>query len=406
MPTSAAQMTRDIIAKLKTVDPRFTIDASSTSTQAYELLNPIAYAIAPLGATAENVLFALSYLGARGRRLDNVCKDINVKRMEGETDWSLRDNAYKIFNTSRTFTTKIDPEEVKDENDQLDSVDIMTKEEIFTQMQARFFGPLAQGAVGLPLPPARLWMDVSYRAAELYKYVALAARNFQREDYEDISDTQRCYEFAALRVPGVRDVAVEISGYNELTLHVLVDERPGRDARNRRVVYNESEVLATVEHMASHYLPAPDKRVLEAPTLKVRRANQKYAYVDVSVSGTDVYGADVAQAVQDAFYDAKALGGGIVPGDITAAILAVPGVTSCVLGSPSPADLRVSALEAVGVGYINIVGIPDVEAYRDGGMFFYGYEISDFKGDSRPHSIIDANGAESTKNRWLFFGIY
>jgi len=132
---------------------------------------------------------------------------------------------------------------------------------------------------------------------------------------------------------------------------VLVDERPGVDGRGREIFYNPSEVLSAVEESASHYLPAPDQRVLKAPRLRVRPLLERAVPIVATYSGSATP-SEVSEAIEDLFYDAKGPGTTTDIASIQAAVLGLSGVVSFVIGQPTAADLAVGEYETAAMGGI------------------------------------------------------
>jgi len=132
---------------------------TDTTAPIYKTIHPVSVAASHLAATAEHLLFARSYLAAQGHRLDNVCRDINVRRLPGETDESLRNNAYKIFVPDSTFDTVVDPESKDDENEQVFEPEILNASDFFERMKAQFFRTV--GVSDLPTMLARPWWQIA-----------------------------------------------------------------------------------------------------------------------------------------------------------------------------------------------------------------------------------------------------
>lgn len=354
MAQSASRNTSLAIARAKALQPVALVNESTTDTTAplYRYIHPMSVAAAQVGATTEQLLFALSYLASRGTYLDNVCRGINVKRLRDETDSSLRRNAAKIFVPESTFDTELDPDNVLSDTEALDTLEALNEEELFARMRATF--TKMQGKIGdLPNMIAYLWRAVAVILREFGDYNVNIATNYAIEDSAELADTDWFYRFAAMRWPGVRDAVVQITDYNELTLWVLIDERPGRDARRRKVYYEAGTLLQDAHASAERYLPQPTQRTLEAPKLRVLPAAQRPVGVVATFGGTASTLA-VRQAIQDAFYEAQSIGGTLTPASLTTSLLAAPGVSSFVLGSPTSGDLELSDYEVAAVGHMDL----------------------------------------------------
>lgn len=354
MARSEEQMTiaavTTVVAETVGAPEPITVTPTDPTTGTYHFLMAVATAAAPVEASAEQLLFALSFLASKGKRLDNVCKELGVVRQHGETDTSLRRIAPLLFTPGSSPATEIDPGFVEDENEQLSDFERPSEEEIYGLMVAKFAD--LEGFMDRPGMGARFFRTVSLRLREISDYLYNIATNYKLEDAKYLKDTAWAYEFSALRVLGIRDAVVFSTGYNELTLRVLFDERPGRDARNRRVVFSESEALQAVQELASRYLPQPDRRTLKAPTLEVRGPRRKAVYCRLTVNGGDPDA--IRQAVADHFYETKGIGTTTDPDAIKAAVMAVDGVNTCILGSPSGAELELSEDEVIDLGYIDL----------------------------------------------------
>lgn len=351
---SAPQLIRDAITTANTKSVSLSSAPTSTTTNIYKFFAPLAEAAAMVGADAERVLYARSFLAAQDRNLDNAAREINVKRLPKESDNSLRVNGPKIFTPDVALTTVIDDDAVMNVNQQLDDITAQSMDQLFTLMKARFFR--LEGATDLPHMMPRYWIAVAFLLREMYDHIVNIVRDNITEDSEDISDTDWIYRFDALRVFGVRDAKVQMSDYNELTIHIYIDERLEINSRGQEITVDESAIISDIISLASKHLPKPDQRTLEAPRLIVRAAQEKSVYVRGIVSGTAPV-ASVKSAIESYFYSNKSIGGTLEAPDIIAAVQAVPDVTGFVMSSPTGNFLIPSEYEILNVGYMDITKI-------------------------------------------------
>lgn len=331
------------------------VTPGSTSTDIYRMVNPVAHAAARAGADAEKALLALSWLGAVRRQMDNLAREINVERVPGETDDSLRVNGPKIFTPGDRPSTIVDPDLVQEENDQVEDFHVQTDQQVSSLIRTKAMGP-GGSITDKPCLGPRVWEYAAFRLGELYDYLASLADNYVVENSEDIGYTDWAFIFEALRVPGVRDAQVEISGMNELTLWVLLDERPFQDGRGRRKYAIEGEVLPQVQTLAQRHLPKPDRFAFRPPTLLVRAAQVKPFLVRASFSGTATSD-EVQAAVLDYVYENKRIGLSLEPSDLVAAALATTGVTTYAQADPSDASLKPSAYQVLSMGLADLVQV-------------------------------------------------
>ena len=351
MARSRAAFTRAAITEAKVQSAQITVSENSTSTNIYKFIDPISEAAAVVAADAERVLFSRSFLGSVGKHLDNVLREINIARLDKESDESLRTNAPKIFSPGDTPATVFDQDAQEEVNQQLTDIEPQSVQQLFTKMKARFFR--LQGASDLPMIMPRYWKAAAFRLHEMYTHIENIVANNITEDSEDIGDTDWHYKFDALRVPGVKDAKVEISDYNEIIIHVRLDERALYDSRGVKYFANESEILERIKNTASKHLPKPDHNSLKPPRLIVRKAQEKPLYVKATLTGAATK-ATVRQALDDYFYNNKKIGVLMEATDIVSAIRNTPGVTTFVMSSPSDFDLMPYSYEILSLGQIDL----------------------------------------------------
>ena len=356
MAISAAKMTRNVIVDAKTRTPALTVSETSTSTNVYAFVAPMAEAGAVVAADAERVLFARSYLAAQGEHLDNVAKEINSVRLRNECDSSFRRNAPRMFSPDSPMDTLIDEDAVGEVNDQLTDIQAMSTDQLFALMKSKFFR--IKGATDLPMMMPRVWKAVAFRLREMYDHICNVEYNLITEDSEDLGDTDWIYRMDALRVPGVRDVKVEISDYNEFIVHVYINERIMTDSRSRKSYADPAAVIADVGKLIAGHLPKPDRRTLKAPRVIVRQAQEKPVYIRALWDGT-VEQQDVATTIEDYFYDTRRIGEAMTVDGITDAVMALSGVTAFTLSSPNIRDLIPSSYEILVPGTIHLINITD-----------------------------------------------
>lgn len=352
---SAAQLIRDTIVTANSKSASLSASSTSTTTNIYSFLAPIAEAAAMVGADAERVLFARSFLASQGKNLDNVVREISVKRLlfEGrkESDNSLRINGPKIFTPEIAPTTVIDDDATQEVNQQLFDIEAKSTDQIFTLMKSRFFR--LQGATDLPMMMPRYWMAVSFLLREMYDHIVNIVRDNITEDSEDIADTDWIYRFDALRVFGVRDAKVQMSDYNELTIHIYIDERLMTNSRGQETVADESAIISDVISLASKHLPKPDHRTLRAPRLIVRMAQEKSVYVQGILNGIASI-TSVKTAIENYFYNNKLIGGFLDAPAIADVVRAIPGVIGFSMPNPTSNFLIPAEYEILNVGYMDI----------------------------------------------------
>lgn len=373
MAISASKMTRNVIVDAKTRTTALTVSETSTSTNTYAFVAPMAEAGAMVAADAERVLFARSYLAAQGEHLDNVAKEINAVRLRNECDSSFRRNAPRMFSPNSPMDTLIDEDAVAEVNAQLTDIQAMSTEQLFALMKSKFFR--LKGATDLPMMMPRVWKAVAFRLREMYDHICNVEYNMIAEDSEDLGDTDWIYRMDALRVPGVRDAKVEISDYNEFTIHIYVDERTMTDSRGRKSYADPAAIIADVGKLVAGHLPKPDRRTLKAPRVIVRQAQEKPVFVKALWDGT-VEQEDLASAIEDYFYDTRRIGAAMTVDGITAAAQAVPGVTAFTLSSPNLRDLIPIKYEILSLGAISLTNITNSDITCDVYVIVGGSDIT------------------------------
>jgi hypothetical protein len=351
MSVTAGGITREILDQLNTEIAALSVSLKSTTTAAYRIVNPVAQPAEILRRSAIKALRTLAYLAAQGERLDALTKGLNVRRLPGETDESLRRNAPLIFTPGSTPVTEIDPDE-ESANREIDELEILSEEQIYDLMRTKFMGPL-KGATTMPLILPRYLRMAGARMRLLFDFLAVIRDGFQPEEAYRIANTRHCFLFDALRVPGVRDAKLELAGYEKMALHVLIEDRPGIDARGRRRIYKESEILRQISSLTTDHLPPADTRALGPPEIEVRPANVK----PVGVRGI-VWGSakreDIRSAISDWFHDNRAIGLPMDPTGLSDAVLDVAGVTNYTQALPNHQDLTPTRFEVLAMGAMDI----------------------------------------------------
>lgn len=348
---SAAQFTRDTIAAIKVSAPAITVSELSTTTNIYKLIRPVAEPVEMVGADVEKALFSQSFLAASGKYLDNLIQEINVQRLEDESDSSVKANAGGIFVPGFSVSTSIDPDEKIHADQQMDTVKVKTVDQLYTLAKSKFFRLM--GATDLPMIAARYWAATAFILAEQYQYIQALLMDDIIEDSDDIADTDWLYTFDALRVPGVRHAKVELSDYNEITIYVDIDERPGVDYRNRKLEFHESKILVDAHDLGVNHLPKPDHIVLTPPTLIVRRANDYSVPVQGIAYGTASF-TDVISAIDAYFYDNRDIGVALSNVGIVQAVNAISGITASSFSLPSDDMLKPPQFSVLKPGYMEV----------------------------------------------------
>lgn len=327
-----------------------TVSELSTSTDAYKMVNPVAEVAAEVGALAELVLFAQSFLGSQGEQLENVLRDINITRLKDESDDSIRQNAPRIFSPGSTFDTDINPDIKAETQFQLFNIKTKSDEQLFTQMRARF--NTIKGNTGQPLIMGDYFKADAYRLYQLGIHIMNIIKDYIVEDFTGMVNTDWLYKSAALRVPGVRDAKVKINNYNEILIYVYVDERRGVDYRERPKLFNTSGILQDVQFLAKDYLPKEETINFKKPLVNVKQCNTKPVYINGSYRGATEE--EVCEAIEDYFYNNKGVGVSLNCADLTDYIRNNTSVTMVSFGYPLDDDLIPDQYEVVDVGFIDL----------------------------------------------------